>query len=145
MPDQAQMDEADRQQHREPAHQELRAPRARGKPFELNDEADAEQQREKRKRFQVDAKYQDRFDDPIERGPGGFGDQELFEDGNAESHHEVHGENAEQRNATQGIDGIDPLGRIYRPGRCGAIAHCIMISSRTASPLLAGQRQPHIQ
>ena len=122
-------DETDRQQHRQPAHQKLRASRACRKPLELNGKANPEQQREQRERLQVDAEHQDRFDGAVDRRSTGFGDQELFEDGNAESHHEVDGENAEEGNAAQRVDGIDASRRVYRRG----VTYCRVNVARSGS------------
>ena len=106
------MREADRQQHGQPAQQKQPASRARRKPLELDGKADAEQQREQRECLQVDADRQDRFDGAVDRRCRCLGDQKLFEKGNAKSHHQVDGENAEQRDAAQRVDGVDAPSRI---------------------------------
>ena len=46
--------------------------------------------------------------------------------------HDVDRDDAEQGQAPQHVDGVDPLGGAYRPGRCGAIGHCNLDSSRAA-------------
>ena len=134
VPDQAKVDEPERQQHDEPAHEQRRAALAVRKPLELDGKACAEQQRKQRKRLQVDGQHQDGFDGSVDRRcRRGLGKKTL-EDRNAKYGHDVDRENAEQGNAPQHVDGVDPLRGAYRPGRCGAIgSHCNMISNRAAS------------
>ena len=65
---------------------------------------------------------------------GGIWGKKPLEDRNAKYRHDVDRENAEQGNAPQHVDGVDPLRGAYRPGRCGAIgSHCNMISNRAAN------------
>ena len=65
--------------------------------------------------------------------------------------HDVHRDDAEQGQAPQHVDGVDPLCGAYRPGRCGAIGHCNLIpverrmnsarrSTTAAYPVAAGPR-----
>ena len=41
--------------------------------------------------------------------------------------HDVDRDDAEQCQAPQHVDGVDPLGGTCRPGRCGAIGHCNLV------------------
>jgi hypothetical protein len=121
------MDQADRQQHGQPAHEQDRAARITGQPLELDGEARAEQQREQRQRLEVDGDRQDGAHGPVER-PRRFGArQELREDGNAEHGHDVHGEHAEQGQAPQHVDGADPLRRAYGRRTTG---HAALLNAR---------------
>ena len=67
VPDQAKVDEPERQQHDEPAHEQQRAALALGQPLELDGKACAEQQRKQRKRLQIDGQHQDGFDGAVDR------------------------------------------------------------------------------
>ena len=67
----------------------------------------------------------------------GLWGKKPLEDRNAKYGHDVDRENAEQGNAPQHVDGVDPLRGAYRPGRCGAIGHCNMISNRAANEIRA--------
>jgi len=120
------VDEPERQQHGEPAHEQRGAALAVRKPLELDGEACAEQQRKQRKRLQIDGQHQDRFDGAVDRRRRGLLRQKPLEDRNAEFGHDVHRENAEQGDTPQHVDGVDPLCGAYRSGRCGAIgSHAI--------------------
>ena len=125
VPDQAKVNEPEHQQHGEPAHEQRRAALAVRKPLELDGKACAEQQRKQRKRLQLDGQRQDRFDGIIERRCRGLAGKKLLKDRNAKFHDDVDGENAEQGDAPQHVDGVDPLGGAYRPWKCAAIgSHC---------------------
>ena len=121
VPDQAQMNDAEHQQHGEPAQQQRGAACAVGEPVELNGKACAEQQREQRKGLELDGLGQDRLDGAIDWRCQHPRTKKLVEDRNAKFHHEVDGHDAEQGDAPQHVDGVDPLGGRRRPGECGAI------------------------
>ena len=61
-----------------------------------------------------------------EKDKGGLG-KKLLEERNAKYGHDVDRDDAEQGQAPQHVDGVDPLGGTHRPGRCGAIGHCNLI------------------
>ena len=75
VPDQAKVNEPERQQHGEPAHEQRRAALAVRKPLELDGKACAEQQRKQRKRLQLDGQRQDRFDGAVDRRCRGLGER----------------------------------------------------------------------
>ena len=66
--------------------------------------------------------------------------------------HDVDRDDAEQGEAPQHVDGVDPLGGAYRPGRCGAIGHCNLIPverrNEVRSPLydsrISSSRRPSV-
>ena len=109
------MNQSERQQHDEPAHQQHGAARACRKPLELDGKPDAEQQREQRKRLQVDRQRQDGFDGAVERRCGMLCGRETVRRSKRGIRGDVDRHHAEQRDAAQHVDGIDPLGGVYRP------------------------------
>ena len=98
-----------------------------GQPLELNGKACAEQQRKQRKCLQLDGQRQDGFDGAVDRRCRRLGEKKLLEDRNAKYGHDVDRDDAEQGQAPQYVDGVDPLGGTCRPGRCGAIGHCNLV------------------
>ena len=121
VPDQAQMNDAEHQQHGEPAHEQRGAALAGCEPVELNGKACAEQQRKQRKCLELDGLGQDRFDGAIDGRRQHPRAKKLVEDRNAKFHHEVDGHDAEQGDAPQHVDGVDPLRGRRRHGDYGAI------------------------
>jgi hypothetical protein len=54
----------------------------------------------------------------------------LLKDRNAKFHDDIDGQNAEQGDTPQHVDGVDPLFGAYRPGKGAAIgSHCELISN----------------
>lgn len=127
------MNDTEHQQHGEPAHEQRGAALAGREPVELNGKTCAEQQRKQRKRFELDGLCQDRFDDTIDRRCVRLGTKKLFEDRNAKFHDEIDGHDAEQGDAAQNVDGIDPLRGGRRPGDCGVIGRHGRIHARCSN------------
>ena len=73
-----------------------------------------------------------------EKDRGGLGNRNRSKIETRNIGHDVHRDDAEQGDAPQHVDGVDPLCGAYRPGRCGAIgSHCNMISNRAANEIRA--------
>jgi hypothetical protein len=108
VPDQEEMDETEGQQDEQAPQQEDQPSRMAAQPFELDRKADTEQQGKDRERLEVDEGLEERIDPGIRPGhPGTV--HEPLEDRDAELGLEIHGENAKQRQAAQGVEGIDAL------------------------------------
>ena len=134
VPDQAKVDEPERQQHDEPAHEQRRAALALRKPLELDGKACAEQQRKQR---QVPSNRRPASGWFRRRCRSAKKTKEAWGIETARrSKREIWSRRSSRRrragHAPQHVDGVDPLCGAYRPGRCGAIGHCNVISSRAA-------------
>lgn len=103
------MNDAEHQQHGEPADEQHNAALTGCETVELNGEPCAEQQRKQRECLEFDSLRQDRLDGAIDWRGQHSGAEKLVEDRNAKFHHQVDGHDAEQGDAPQHVDGIDPL------------------------------------
>src|SRR5215813_4850072 len=80
-----------------------------GQSFVLDAKADAEQQRKDRQRLEIDEDRQEPVYPAVEARIRRTSN-ELLEDGDSKLRLEIHGEHAKQRQAAQGVEGIDALG-----------------------------------
>ena len=109
VPDQQEVNQPERKQHRHPPCEPVERPAGRGQPFELDREAHAEEQGKQAERLAFEAQSDDLFHQRVRAVELGRGLDELLEDRHAERRDQIDHENAEQREAANGVNPFDAV------------------------------------